>query len=327
MLAEADITGSDDDFRRVVFTSVFSSFWGKFRDETKMNETPRWAKMMNFSTGISATELLAVVVNLVLQEAAPPSRTFSHSNDILYWEDSIARVIEALLGMGNEQLAERFYRAFVDTSRLRPGRSTSNNVWDDVAIRLSRATVLGHLDLEPVSFLDLISQGTPARQVGQDADAQLLDRRDWAAPVVRDISPVAGSGSPEPDGIEAETGDDMMATAGPIAAPIGIPGRTIGPQPPPLTDSLESPDFQSMAALRDHIAATVDLQAAMSTLSIDLPSAMPGMASWDSLKSSPSQGLRSTFGYGVFSSGSSPAFRFSGSAAASLGSLLSGASR
>ncbi|KAK3311100.1 uncharacterized protein B0T15DRAFT_520400 [Chaetomium strumarium] len=326
MHAEAVPAGSDDHWRRVLFTSMFTSFWGEFRDEVKLSDTPSWAEMMNLTTGISATELLAVVTNLVLQHAPAPSSTSGVLNIILYCEESIDLVIEGMLGMRNEQLAERFFRAFVDPARLRPGtlRCTYNNIWDDVAMRLSRATVLKHLNLEPVSFLDLISQGAPAHQ---DSEAQPPDPLDWTLPVTRDTSPAPESASSNPADLEAETGDNTMLTASPIAVPIGVPGRTTGPQLPPLTDQLHSPDYKSMAALRDHITATVDLQSAMSKLSIDLPSAVLGPASWKSIKSSPSQGLRRTLGYGVFSGVNSPAFRFSGSAAASLGSVLSGASR
>ncbi|KAK0610805.1 hypothetical protein B0T14DRAFT_607014 [Immersiella caudata] len=54
---------------------------------------------------------------------------------------------------------------------------------------------------------------------------------------------------------------------------------------PPLADSLQSPDLKSMVALRDHAAKTVDLQSAMSKLSIDLPSAVLGKTSWNSIGS------------------------------------------
>ncbi|KAK4232829.1 hypothetical protein C8A03DRAFT_39526, partial [Achaetomium macrosporum] len=248
---------------------------------------------MDISTGISTTELLAVVASLVLQHAPSPSRTSGLLNGILCSDAAIDLVIEGLLETRNEQLAERFFRAFVDPARLRRGRSACHNVWDDVSMRLSRATVLKHLELEPVSFLDLISEGAPAHE---DSDAQLPDDFDWDRPVAPHISPAPESTSSEPEGFEVETNDDMILTTSPIAGPIGVPGRTTGPQLPPLTDSLQSPDFESMAALRDHITATVDLQSTMSKLSIDLPSAAPGKASWNSIKSSASQGLRGILG-------------------------------
>ncbi|KAK4447362.1 hypothetical protein QBC34DRAFT_382318 [Podospora aff. communis PSN243] len=67
---------------------------------------------------------------------------------------------------------------------------------------------------------------------------------------------------------------------------------------PPLADSLQSPDFMSMAALRDRAAQTVDLQSAMSKLSIGLPSAVLGKTSRNSIGSA-LQGLSGASGRGV----------------------------
>lgn len=54
---------------------------------------------------------------------------------------------------------------------------------------------------------------------------------------------------------------------------------------PPLADSLQSSDLNAMAALRDRVADGVDLQSAMSKVSIDLPSAVLGKKSWSSIGS------------------------------------------
>ena len=65
---------------------------------------------------------------------------------------------------------------------------------------------------------------------------------------------------------------------------------------PPLNDSLQSPDLRSMAALRDLAAETVGLQS--SKLSIDLPSAVLGKTSWNSVGSA-LQGFSGVSGHGA----------------------------
>jgi hypothetical protein len=131
-------------------------------------------------------------------------------------------------------------------------------------------------------------------------------------------TPLSAQDLPGEDEIIADTDADATMEAmapldllfqdndGPDPTPIGhsVPTSAKTHRPcweplfPPLADSLQSPDFKTMAALRDHAAEAVDLQSAMSKLSIDLPSAVLGKTSWNSI-SSVLQGLSGASGRGV----------------------------
>ncbi|GAB1318207.1 hypothetical protein MFIFM68171_08417 [Madurella fahalii] len=103
---------------------------------------------------------------------------------------------------------------------------------------------------------------------------------------------------------------------------IQAPTSIVDHELPPLMDSLQSPAFDSMIALRDHVTTVVDLDVAMGKLSIDIPSAALGKTSWNSIGSA-LLGMSDAFGRGFLSGASSSTSPQSTGASASLARILS----
>ncbi|KAK3356845.1 hypothetical protein B0T25DRAFT_630057 [Lasiosphaeria hispida] len=302
------------------FIKVFHAFWVELWDGS--GEMPYWFQTAQSSMGISPTELLAVVVSLLIQQPAEEPLLAAR------------KTVIHLLSLGESELARRFRRVFADLGRLCPrrtawayGQGGSKMKLRDSIKRLARK----RLNLSFWAVLDRSSgSSNPVAQSAWDVtDAHRTAGNLFSQQVEPARRPHPDSTNSESEDLPPDppfrmTGDLPLASAlapAPVAGFVGASGPIKESQLPHFTDSLHSPDFKSMAALRDHFSTAVDLQSAMGKLSIDLPSAVLGKTSWNSL-SSVLQGQSSAFGRGISFSGHSADCRAVDGASASLARLL-----